>query len=449
MEVLALTKEYSYMTKNLLMKYTFISLAIIAAVTIALWWPINQSGWSLGLTLLLNCIISIGVAIILDYLLASLMKSRGPVNTMSAAVFGLIVALSYSLGQPVMKSTEVLALNAPSAFIYVAGISAIGLVIFKKLQGLLGRKYVNPAAAAKLLVLLPFLYQVLLPKDHMSYMPTLATSLGYEKLDSFASYVQSCYANPIQVAEGAITLPPHPLDILKTLILAKYHGWPGGASSIVVIIVGICLFIVARRYIKWRITLSYIVTVAIMSAVMNAIYGGDVLLRLGFHLFIGSSIFLAFFMATDPATTPLTHKGQCIFGLGLGVLTVLIQTYMNFLGGSILALVIMNLTSPILDKVGLQKPTKEKVEVKLPKAKQFETITTVECMRCGACMVVCCHKLSPALIMEAFKKGDTDALKKLNADLCDGCGNCSFVCPARIDLRAFTLKAKASLRTVG
>jgi Na+-translocating ferredoxin:NAD+ oxidoreductase RnfD subunit len=128
-----------------------------------------------------------------------------------------------------------------------------------------------------------------------------------------------------------------------------------------------------------------------MSAIMSAVYGGDIMLRLGFHLFVGSSIFLAFFMATDPATTPLTHKGQLIFGLGLGVLTVLIQTYMNFLGGSILALVIMNLTSPMLDKTGLLKPTEEKMEKKLPKAKAFETIKTSECMRCGACMVICCH----------------------------------------------------------
>jgi len=61
-------------------------------------------------------------------------------------------------------------------------------------------------------------------------------------------------------------------------------------------------------------------------------------------------------MATDPATTPITYKGQAVFGAGLGVLTVLIQVYMGFLGGSILALIIMNLTSPMLDRVGIRKP---------------------------------------------------------------------------------------------
>ena len=80
-----------------------------------------------------------------------------------------------------------------------------------------------------------------------------------------------------------------------------------------------------------------------MSLLLTGIYGGDPVLRIAFELFIGSSIFMAFFMATDPATTPITHKGHIIFGAGLGVLTVLIQTYMGLFGGSILALVIMNL----------------------------------------------------------------------------------------------------------
>ena len=51
--------------------------------------------------------------------------------------------------------------------------------------------------------------------------------------------------------------------------------------------------------------------------IMFAVYGGDPWFRLMFELFIGSSIFLAFFMATDPASTPLTYMGQIIFGVGL------------------------------------------------------------------------------------------------------------------------------------
>ena len=424
------------------MTYTFIALAILAVVSAISWWP----------TSIIASLVSVVVAVALDYLLSLVMKNRGPLNTMSAAVFGLIVALSYSLGIPAMHSIEVLPLQAPDAYLYVAVISAVGMVLFKKLQGLSGRKYVNPAAAAKLVVMLPFFNTVLLAKDHLTSsigLPALAGPIGYtiigeNGLQSFATYMISCFGNPSVPVPATITSS----DVFWVLIVQKFHGWIGGASSLAVIIVGIGLFVACRRYIKWRITTSYLVTVALLAFILSLVYGdADPLLRLVFHIFVGSSIFLAFFMATDPATTPLTYRGQLIFGIGLGVLTVLIQTYMNFFGGSILALIIMNLTSPLLDKVGLLKPIEEKIEAKLPKAKRFETVKATECIRCGACMVVCCHKLSPALIMEAFKKGDVETLKKLRADLCDGCGNCSFVCPARIDLRALTLRAKASLRT--
>jgi electron transport complex protein RnfD len=439
-------KEFSYMTKDKLMTYTLVALVILAAVAAVMWWPVTTpSGWSLGLTVVIISLIAVGVAVGLDYLLYKAAVDS-PLNTMSAAVFGMIVTLSYSLGIPTMTTVELLPLEAPDAFFYIAAISAVGLVLFKKLQGLAGRKYVNPAATAKLLVMLPFFNTLLIATDHLRSgllgVPALAGPIGYDViggngLASFSGYVQACFANP-----AATEYSP----VADLLLLQKYHGWIGGASSIAVIIVGLGLFVIARRYIKWRITLAYLATVTVMALLMTAVYGGDMYLRIGFELFIGSSIFLAFFMATDPASTPLTYAGQGIFGVGLGVLTVLIQTYMNFFGGSILALFIMNLTNPLLDRVGKLRPTTETKEPKLPKAKQFATVKTYECIRCGACMRVCCHKLSPILIKEAFDKQNIDRLVKLNADYCTGCGHCSYVCPARIDLKGSILRAKAMLR---
>ena len=432
MTTLSKPKEYSWMTKDKLMTYTFGALVILAALSYI----------SFGITAIIVSLIAVAVAVTLDYLLSLLMKEKGPLNTMSAAVFGLIVALSYSLGVYIMVTPEIFPLQAPDAYYFVAAIAAVGMIVFKKLQGLAGRKYVNPAAAAKLVVLIPFLFQVLLPAEHERTLPTLAGPIDNNGLTSFGSLLQSCSIHP-----ASITLPfshTQP-EIFQSLILQKYHGWIGGVSSLAVIMVGVALFVVCRRYIKWRITLSYLLTILAMSLIMASIYGGDTLLRIGFELFIGSSIFLAFFMATDPATTPLTYSGQGIFGAGLGVLTVLIQTYMSFLGGSVLALVIMNLTSPFLDRVGKKKPAETKREPKLPRAKRFETVKTVECIRCGACMRVCCHSLSPILIKEAFNKSKLERLRQLKADLCDGCGHCSFVCPSRIDLKAYILRAKTSL----
>jgi electron transport complex protein RnfD len=440
-------KEYSAMTKDKLMLYTLVALLVLVGVSYLSW----------GITPLIISAIAVLVAVGIDFLIAKVAEDS-QLNTMSAAVFGLIVALSYSLGLPLMNTDAVGALNNIDSYVFVMLISTVGIVLFKKIQG---RKYVNPAAAAKLLVFLPLLSTVLLPKDHIwdpaimtgsmtagLGIPSLAGPIGYGVIggngaDSFANYLQNCFANPAVTISAAAT----PNDIYNLMILQKFHGWIGGASSIAVIIVGIALFIICRRYIKWRITGAYLGTVALLAfAFAFAFADPDPLLRVVFHLFIGSSIFLAFFMATDPATTPLTHMGQLIFGVGLGVLTVLIQTYMSFLGGSILALVIMNLTSPFLDKIGKMRPTTESKEPKLPKAKQFATVKTTQCIRCGACMRVCCHKLSPILIKEAFDKNNVEKLVKLQADLCEGCGHCSFVCPARIDLKGSILRAKALLR---
>jgi Na+-translocating ferredoxin:NAD+ oxidoreductase subunit D len=435
-------KEYSFMTQNKLMTYTFVALLVLVAVGFFSW----------GTTLVIMAAIAVLVAVGIDFLFAKVAVDS-PLNTLSAAVFGLIVTLSYSLGVPTMHSIEPLPFTGNSVYIYVAFISMVGMVVFKKALAIGGRKYVNPAAAAKFLILLPFLNTVFLASDHLkiavalpdgsiynAVIPKLAGALKFNPttFDGFGDYLKSCLSNP------AVAKAP---DLWWTMIVQKFHGWAGGASSIAVIIVGLALFLLARRYIKWRITLAYFVTVILFSVLLSAIYGGDQLIRLYFELFIGSSIFMAFFMATDPATTPLTYTGQSIFGVGLGVLTVLIQTYLNFFGGAIMALLIMNLFSSKLDKVGLLKPIEGKVEAKLPKAQQFKSVRTIACMRCGACMRVCCHKLSPILIKEAFDKQKVERLVELKADLCDGCGHCSFVCPVRLDLKGSVLRSKAMLRS--
>ena len=183
----------------------------------------------------------------------------------------------------------------------------------------------------------------------------------------FGYYIINCFSNP-NLKAPATTMN----NLLQAMFLDKFHGWPGGASTIAVIVVGIGFFIVARKYVKWRITVSYLVAVAIMSLLLSFAYGDSgVTVRLLFELFIGSSIFLAFFMATDPATTPLTYTGQVIFGVGLAILTVLMQTYMQFFGASFVALIIMNLTTPVLDKVGKLKPDRRRKRTKTAKGQSF------------------------------------------------------------------------------
>ena len=445
-------KEYSFMTKDKLMTYTFISLLIITVISAVLWSAeTTPDGWNLGLTLALNAIIAVGIAVGLDALLHKVTVDS-PLNLMSAAVFGLIVTDIYALGVPTMRTVELFPLEAPQCFAFVALMSIIGLVVFKKLVGTTGRKYVNPAAAAKLVVTIPFINTLLIAVDHLKSsglaVPSLAGPLGlagvvgnngvsgqYASVSGFGTYIISCFSNANHAVPAATMN-----NLLSAMFLEKFHGWPGGAVTIAVIVVGIGFFVVARKYIKWRITASYLVTVAIMSMILAFAYGdSNLYVRILFELFIGSSIFLAFFMVTDPATTPLTYTGQIIFGVGVAIITVLMQTYMQFFGASFVALVIMNLTTPFLDKVGILKPMAAEKEPKRPKGKLFTKVKTTACIRCGACMRICCNNLSPILIKQAFDKQDAAQLMKLDADYCAGCGSCNFVCPSRINLRATML----------
>ena len=148
-------KEYSWMTKDKLMTYTFFSLLILTIVTAALWsMEKTPSKWNLGVTLAINAVIAVGIAVGVDAFLYK-MTADSPLNLLSAAVFGLIVTDCYSLGVPLMNTVELFPLEAPQCFIFVAGMSALGLVVFKKFVGVTGRKNVNPAAAAKLLLTIP------------------------------------------------------------------------------------------------------------------------------------------------------------------------------------------------------------------------------------------------------------------------------------------------------
>jgi Na+-translocating ferredoxin:NAD+ oxidoreductase subunit D len=348
------------MTKNRMMQYTFVAILAVTIVSAALWTQVTTpSGWNLGVTVAVGALIAVGIAVLLDFLIGKL-ASDSEVNTWSAAVFGLIVINCFTLGYPSMAMETGVPVEAPLAFFYIALISLIGMVVFKKVASLAGRKPVNPAAAAKFLVLLPATMTTLVTSWHLSTgllkVPSLSGPIGTVIVggnggpagyQSFAGYMQSCYGLPTAQT---------PASLESVMLLSKFHGWVGGASSIAVIIAGVALFVIGRKYFKWKITASYIVSMALLSLIFSFMFGdADLTTRLFFELFVGSSIFMAFFMATDPATTPYSGVGQIIFGVGLAILTIVIQTFMGFFGGSLLALLIMNLTVPLIDKVRINK----------------------------------------------------------------------------------------------
>jgi electron transport complex protein RnfD len=104
-----------------------------------------------------------------------------------------------------------------------------------------------------------------------------------------------------------------------------------------------------KRYIGWKIPFSYIGTVALLSWIFGGAEGyftGNVI----FHIFSGGLILGAFYMATDMVTSPITFKGRIIFGIGCGVITVLIRQVGGYPEGVSYSILLMNLVVPLLDR---------------------------------------------------------------------------------------------------
>lgn len=159
-----------------------------------------------------------------------------------------------------------------------------------------------------------------------------------------------------------------PLDVLKTqdplaahysvgsLFIGNHPGSLGETSALLLLIGGI--FLIARKYIDWRVPLSYIVTAVILCLVIpfkkevTLPWFNDLSLleKAGYYAFSGGLFLGAFFMATDMVTSPITKKGALIFGIGCGVLTALIRKLGGYPEGVCYSILLMNTITPIIDR---------------------------------------------------------------------------------------------------
>ena len=121
-----------------------------------------------------------------------------------------------------------------------------------------------------------------------------------------------------------------------------------GETSVLLLLVG-AIFLMYKRHVGWKIPFSYLGTVALLAW----IFGGTDGLFSGkpiFHLFTGGVILGAFFMATDMVTSPVTFRGRLIFGAGCGIITMIIRTWGGYPEGVSYSILLMNLTTPLLDR---------------------------------------------------------------------------------------------------
>lgn len=263
-------------------------------------------GWK-SLMLIGVCILS---CVVLEYICRKVMKRKNTTGDLSAVVTGLLLALNLPPGlNPLMA---------------VFG-CIVAIVVVKQMFGGIGNNFVNPAITARIVLLVSF------------PVPMTTWEKPFEWLNTADSVTG---ATPLAlVAQGESTSY---LD----LFLGNRGGCIGETCVLALLIGGI--YLVARRVISPIIPLSFIGTVFILSFLL----GGDPV----FHIMSGGVMLGAIFMATDYTTSPMNPLGKLIFGIGCGVITVLIRLYANLPEGVSYSIILMNILTPHIENLTRPRP---------------------------------------------------------------------------------------------
>lgn len=246
-------------------------------------------------------VVCCAVAIITEALMQRLMGRPVTITDGSCVVTGLLCAL----------------ILPPRLPWWMAAIgAAFAIAIIKQLFGGLGCNIFNPALAARAVLLASF-------PIHMTTW-----------LDPFDGLTS---ATPLAVVKDELLVKlPSYLDLFIGNVAGSI-----GETSVICLLVG-AGFLFLRKIISWHIPFSYIATVALGSW----LFGRDPL----FSILAGGLILGAFFMATDMVTTPVTKKGQLIFGLGAGAIVILIRHWGGYPEGVCYSILLMNGLTPLIDR---------------------------------------------------------------------------------------------------
>ena len=261
----------------------------------------------LGARALLVTLISMAAAVVAEYLWSLILKRRNTVVDGSALVTGMLFAMTLPVSVPY--------------WLAAAG-SAFAIIVAKLLCGGLGQNIFNPALFARAFAL------ILFPAALTRY-PTLGA-------DAVSS------ATPLH----HMVMPALPEESILDMFLGNCPGSIGEISALALIAGGI--YLVARKVISARIPVAYLATVAVLTLVFYKTE--DALSWMLYSLFSGGVMLGAIFMATDYVTSPVTKRGQIIYGIGCGVLTVIFRYYGLFPEGVTYAILLMNLCVWVIDR---------------------------------------------------------------------------------------------------
>ena len=276
---------------------------IMQRVCIALLPTLIASILIFGINSLILTVITVAACMFFEWGYCKLVGREVPVGDFSAAVTGVLLAFNLPATLPWWMSIV-------GAF--------IAIVIVKQLFGGLGYNVANPAIVARIALAMGF-------ASRMANYPHPANGI-----DALAS------ATPLAVS-GQVGAADY-----VTLLLGNHGGVLGETCAITLLLGGI--YLIATKVISPVIPVTYLATVAVLSAVS----GHDPIVQ----LLSGGLMLGAFFMATDYVTSPVTKKGEIIFGIGCGLLTVFIRYFGGYPEGVSYSILIMNCCVWLIDKVG-------------------------------------------------------------------------------------------------
>jgi len=294
--------------------------SIMLDVVIALIPAMLGASFFFGLRALLVMAVSVAACVVFEYLYRLLLKKDTTIGDCSAVVTGILLAL-------------VCPATIPYWAIIIGDFFAI--VVVKQLFGGIGCNFLNPALAGRAFL---FSYPVL-----MTTWPKIGTALHL--IGSNADAVTA--ATPMAALhQGAL-----PADRIIDCFVGNVGG-SMGETSVILLLAGFA-YLLVRKILSARIPLTYIATVAVIAFLFPQ--GNDRLVWTGYQVCSGGLMLGAIFMATDYATSPVTKLGQILYGIGCGVITMGIRYFGSYAEGVSYAILIMNVSVYLLDKVGTPK----------------------------------------------------------------------------------------------
>ena len=286
---------------------------IMGDVVLALLPALAVSTYILGMRALFITAVAVASCVVFEYLINRLfLKRKSTIGDLSAVVTGVLLAFNLPVG-------------IPWWIVVIGALVAIG--IGKMSFGGLGCNPFNPALTGRIFLLISY------PVQMTDWTTGVPDALSGSTLLADVKYNLSLLSE---------------VDFLH-MFGGHMNGSMGEIGALALILGGI--YLLWRKVITWHIPVAVLGTMAIFAACVGLGEGGALVYQLPlFHILAGGALLGAIYMATDYSTSPMTHKGMIIYGVGIGLLTMIIRLWGAYPEGMSFAIFIMNAATPIINK---------------------------------------------------------------------------------------------------